>query len=132
MSTWIKPKSNREWTDEFPFLKDEPDTVDEANAKGILLRWPFVNSVLYILAAFLTRGTLSSRNALVNKIVTAWVDDSFTSPDDAAVWKAFDDDAEMASLGRYVYTLVKVMDTKPFAGRGDWPRSDVKIEIREQ
>lgn len=124
MATIIRPESGQTWDKEFPdaYVDSEGETIDGEEGRALMERlgrtpkWYALNSILYLLAAFFTRGTITitqkerRRVWVMNKLVTSFVNDAIPRLD-------YDSDKSMADLGRSVYWLVKALDTNPGAWR---------------
>ena len=125
MATIIRPKSGKDWEDEFPRIKDEPQTLEEAKALGVVPFWYHLNSALYVVAAFYSRGTVEIKKSerarvwALNKIVTSYVNGGLDE---------FESDERMAELGRSIYALIKVLDTEPTTNRTFASVNRIEIE----
>lgn len=138
MATIIRPKSGDTWDKVFPhaYADSEGETIDGDEGRALITRlgrypmWYTLSNVLYVLAAFLSRGTVKikaserTRVWVLNKLVTSFVNDSYGSR-----IEDYDSDKQMAALGRNVYWLVKVLDTEPGAWRESGFARGVSITV---
>lgn len=122
MATIIRPKSGETWDKVFPDAYDdsEGETIEGEEGKALLARlgrspkWYQLSNILYVLAAYFSRGrvTIKAKDRprvwAMNLLVTSMVNDGFSK---------YDSDKDMASLGRSIYWLVKVLDTEPTTRR---------------
>ena len=123
MATIIRPASGETWDKVFPeaYADSEGETVEGDEGKALYERlgrapkWYALSNVLYVLAAYFSRGKVTIKAAdrprlwAMNLFVTSMVNDGIRLD--------YDSDKDMASLGRSVYWLVKTLDTKPYAYR---------------
>ena len=123
MATIIRPEDGRTWDVVFPeaYADSEGETLEGEEGKALVERlgrspkWYTLSNILYLLAAYYSRGKPEikakdrARVWVMNILITSFVNDRPLYD--------YDDDKDMAGLGRNVWWLVKALDTDPHAYR---------------